>query len=101
MRRAQYRACDAPIEIIRSIVIGKVANQRAVLMRSLRDYGDDYGTEERGAIETVTERLAQILRRAELSDDTPERLRGSEGEAANLYFSVFDLLIRSPDAELR
>lgn len=30
-----------------------------------------------------------------------DALRGSEGEAANLYFSVFDLLIRSPDPELR
>lgn len=30
-----------------------------------------------------------------------DRLRGSEGEAANLYFSVFDHLIRVPDAELR
>lgn len=28
-------------------------------------------------------------------------MRGAEGEAANLYFGVFDLLIRSPDAELR
>ena len=37
LRRAQYRICDAPEEVVRSIVIGKVANQRAVLMRSLRD----------------------------------------------------------------
>lgn len=28
-------------------------------------------------------------------------MRGSEGEAANLYFAVFDHLIRSPDPELR
>ena len=26
-------------------------------------------------------------------------LRGAEGEAANLYFAVFDHLIRSPDPE--
>ncbi|MFC4624737.1 type I-C CRISPR-associated endonuclease Cas1c [Daeguia caeni] len=101
LRRAQYRACDAPLDIVRSIVVGKVANQRAVLMRALRDYGNEYVAGERIMITGVTERLAQILRRAELSDDTLERLRGSEGEAANLYFSVFDLLIRSPDPELR
>ncbi len=101
LRRAQYRASDRPEEIVRSIVIGKVANQRSVLMRSLRDYGQDYSGEARDAISFVTERLARILRRIELSDDTLDRLRGSEGEAANLYFSVFDHLIRSPDVEMR
>ncbi|PWL18929.1 subtype I-C CRISPR-associated endonuclease Cas1 [Falsochrobactrum shanghaiense] len=101
LRRAQYRASDQPEEIVRSIIIGKVANQRSVLMRSLRDYGQDYSDEARDAISFVTDRLARILRRVELSDDTLDRLRGSEGEAANLYFSVFDHLIRSPDVEMR
>ena len=101
LRRAQYRASDRPEEIVRSIVVGKVANQRSVLMRSLRDYGEEFSPAAREAIGTVTERLARIMRRAELSDETLEALRGSEGEAANLYFSVFDHLIRSPDAEMR
>jgi CRISPR-associated protein Cas1 len=101
LRRAQYRASDAPEEIVRSMVIGKVANQRAVLMRALRDYGDEYQPEDRAAITEATERLARILRRVELSDDTLDRMRGSEGEAANFYFGVFDHLIRSPDAALR
>jgi CRISPR-associated protein Cas1 len=101
LRRAQYRVCDAPEEVVRSFLIGKIANQRAVLMRSLRDYGEDYASEDRQSLETTTERLAQILRRVERLDDTLDRLRGSEGEAANLYFSVFDHLIRSPDTEMR
>lgn len=101
LRRAQYKASDAPADIVRSIVIGKVMNQRSVLMRSLRDYGDDYAEAERQAIMAVIERLSRIIRRVELSDDTLELLRGSEGEAANLYFSVFDHLIRSPDLGLR
>lgn len=101
LRRAQYRVCDEPEDVVRSIVIGKVANQRAVLMRSLRDYGETYDAQDRAAIAAVTDRLAQILRRVERSDDTLEQMRGSEGEAANLYFSVFDHLIRSPDLEMR
>ncbi|WP_117194002.1 type I-C CRISPR-associated endonuclease Cas1c [Rhizobium terrae] len=101
LRRAQYRASDRPEEIVRSIVIGKVANQRSVLMRSLRDYGEDYSEADRTAITFVAGRLARIMRRAELSDETLDALRGSEGEAANLYFSVFDHLIRSPDEEMR
>lgn len=101
LRRAQYRASDRPEEIVRSIVIGKVANQRSVLMRSLRDYSENYSEADRAAITFVAERLARIMRRAELSDETLDALRGSEGEAANLYFSVFDHLIRSPDEEMR
>jgi CRISPR-associated protein Cas1 len=101
LRRAQYRVCDAPEEVVRSFLVGKIANQRAVLMRSLRDHGDDQRLEDRERIEATTERLAQILRRVERADDTLDRLRGSEGEAANLYFAVFDHLIRSPDADLR
>lgn len=101
LRRAQYKASDAAVEIVRSIVVGKVMNQRSVLMRALRDYGDEYAEAVRQAIASVTQRLARIIRRADLSDDTVELLRGAEGEAANLYFSVFDHMIRSPDPELR
>ncbi len=101
LRRAQYKASDASEEIVRSMLMGKIANQRAVLMRSLRDYGDEHSSEDRDRISGVTDRLAHILRRVELSGDSMDLMRGSEGEAANLYFSVFDHLIRSPDAELR
>jgi CRISPR-associated protein Cas1 len=97
LRRAQHRATEAPVEIVRSLVLGKVANQRAVLMRSLRDHGEGQPPEAREAVEATAERLAQILRRAERADATAEALRGSEGEAANLYFAVFGHLVRSPD----
>lgn len=101
LRRAQYRACDRPEEVVRSIVIGKVANQRAVLMRSLRDYGAEQAPEDRDALDRVTDRLAHILRRVERADETLDQLRGSEGEAAQLYFSVFGHLIRAPDEAMR
>jgi CRISP-associated protein Cas1 len=101
LRRAQYRASDQPEEIVRSLLMGKVSNQRSVLMRALRDYGGDYPAEDRDAIEFVVDRLARILRRIELSDGSLDALRGSEGEAANFYFGVFEHLIRSPDPEFR
>jgi CRISPR-associated protein Cas1 len=101
LRRAQYRAADRPEAIVRSFVIGKVANQRSVLMRALRDHGGDYAPEDRGAIIAATERLAQILRRLEFGDLPLDGLRGAEGEAANLYFGVFDHLIRGPEPAFR
>ncbi len=99
LRRAQYRHAEAGdgkgTDIVRSFVLAKVANQRAVLRRAMRDY------EASPALEAASDRMAHILRRVQLADQTTDHLRGSEGEAANLYFSVFDQLIRSPDAGLR
>lgn len=101
LRRAQYKASDAPDDIVKSVVMGKVANQRAVLMRALRDYGEDYAEDVRNAIESVTQNLAQTLSYIDQMTLPVETLRGLEGDAAKLYFSVFDHLIRSPDSELR
>lgn len=101
LRRAQYGASDRPDEIVRSIVMGKVANQRSVLMRGLRDYGEGMDEAKRSGLTDAVSRLAHILRRVEHSDETSETMRGSEGEAANVYFSVFDHLIRVPEQDLR
>ena len=95
LRRSQYRLADAGEDIVRSFVLGKIANERAVLQRAQRDYGAD------DPIKDASARMALILRRVQLSDTTADALRGSEGEAAALYFSVFDRLIRGPDAEFR
>lgn len=101
LRRAQYRMADSAEDIVRSFVIGKVSNQRAVIRRALRDYGDEMAPEANIALGRATDRMAMILRRVQVSDSTIDQMRGSEGEAANLYFAEFDNLIRSPDTELR
>lgn len=101
LRRAQYRASETPEDIVCSIVIGKVSNQRAVLLRAMRDYRDEFTQSVLDQIAKVTDRMSRILRRTEAADSSLDQLRGLEGEAANLYFSVFDHLIRSPDAEIR
>lgn len=89
LRREQYRRADAATSIAtvaRAVVIGKVLNQRAVLRRALRDHGAI------AEVETVAERMTEIARRAETCTDV-DTVRGLEGEAANLYFGVFDQLI--------
>jgi CRISPR-associated protein Cas1 len=101
LRRAQYRAAEKPDDIVRSIVSAKVANQRAVLQRALRDYSADMPAERREKVEEAVERLARVLRRVASTNEGVETLRGAEGEAAQVYFSVFGDLIRAPDAEIR
>jgi CRISP-associated protein Cas1 len=101
LRRAQYRASENPDEIVRSIVSAKVANQRAVLQRALRDYGAEMAADQRSRIDAIVDRLAQILRRVSFTNEGVDVLRGAEGEAAQNYFSIFGALIRAPDPEIR
>ncbi len=101
LRRAQYRLSETPDEIVRSFIIGKIANQRAVLMRGQRDHGEDLSLDASNELGIVIDRLARLMRRVEMGDDGIDTLRGFEGEAASHYFSVFDHLIRTPDTDLR
>ncbi len=101
LRRAQYRASEQPDEIVRSIVSAKIANQRAVLQRALRDHGEEMAPERRGAVEAAVNRMEQILSRVAFMNEGADVMRGAEGEAAHGYFAVFDDLVRSPDADIR
>src|SRR5258708_35167386 len=89
LRRAQYRASEKPDEIARSIVSAKIANQRAVLQRALRDYGTEMAGEQRDRIDAVVNRLANILGRGAFANEGGGFLRGAAGEGAHGYFSVF------------
>lgn len=103
LRREQYRRSDDPdgcAAIVRSLVIGKTLNQRAVIRRALRDHAARMAPDAANTLRTAEQRLTDIARRAERPQAMDE-LRGLEGEAANVYFSGFDLLIRVPDPEFR
>lgn len=100
LRRAQYRVSDQPDDIVKSLLMGKIANQRAVIMRALRDYGYEYPQFVKMALTDVADRLARNLSFINAHNLDTITLRGMEGDAAKLYFSIFNHLIRSPDAEL-
>lgn len=92
LRREQYRRADDPARtaaIARSIVVGKVVNARTVLRRAVRDHPDAPGA---AAVELAAQELGGVLARLR-GTDALDRIRGMEGEAARLYFSVFDHLI--------
>lgn len=92
LRREQYRRADDPqatAEITRSILTGKLANCRTVLRRALRDHGEKVDVKALGEVSArITNHLERIP--AETSTDV---LRGIEGDAAHLYFTVFNHLI--------
>ncbi len=92
LRREQYRRADdqkASADVARAVLTGKVANSRTVLQRALRDHGDKLAADQVGF---AVKRLSNYLEM--LNQDQPlDALRGCEGDAAHLYFNVFDCLI--------
>jgi len=92
LRRQQFRWADDAgrcLSISRNCVAAKIANQRSVLQRALRDHGDSDRTPP---LETAVSLLAHYIQRSGRAE-TLDVLRGFEGEAAACYFGVFDHLI--------
>ncbi|MDH3346796.1 MAG: type I-C CRISPR-associated endonuclease Cas1c, partial [Desulfobulbaceae bacterium] len=92
LRRTQYRLADdlaVSASMARSFVIGKVGNCRYLLLRTLRDHGDKVDKE---AISHGVDRMTASLHRLRGDLDLDET-RGVEGDAARVYFQVFDHLI--------
>jgi CRISPR-associated protein Cas1 len=98
LRREQYRRSDDPegtAEIARSAVIAKVANCRTVLLRAAREKPE---SASRPALDETARRLGKIVEELQKPMEV-DTVRGHEGDAARMYFGVFDHLItESKDA---
>lgn len=92
IRKEQFRISEdlsRANAIAKNFIIGKVYNARWVIERATREYALRIDTDKLKKVSgQMNESLSNI--RACVSND---QLRGFEGEAAALYFSVFDDLI--------
>jgi CRISPR-associated protein Cas1 len=92
LRKAQYRYSDSTVEsnkIAKNMILAKIYNSRWVIERASRDYAmrlDVY------KLKSVSNILAQSISLV-MDCENLEQLRGIEGEAAVMYFSVLDDLI--------
>ncbi|MEJ2622901.1 MAG: type I-C CRISPR-associated endonuclease Cas1c [Candidatus Thiodiazotropha sp.] len=89
LRRTQYRWADSDemaLSVARLMVAAKIANGRAALMREIRNHG------ENDKLSQAASRLATSLRRAKQAQSVAEAM-GIEGDAASIYFGVFNELI--------
>lgn len=92
LRREQYRIADSEVkslEIARLIIAGKIYNSRYIIGRMLRDHPMRIDAE---AFMHKNKVLMQSVSAAR-SAVRAEELRGIEGEAAKIYFSIFDDMI--------
>ncbi len=92
LRKTQYRFSekeDECLAISRNMILGKVHNQRYVVERARRDHAMRLDCEKLcNASELLKQSIVYIKNCKNL-----EELRGYEGEAASVYFRVFDELI--------
>ena len=92
LRREQYRKADDPkfsVEVTKFVLTGKITNCRTVLQRALRDHANKIDEQE---VRNAVTRLKQLIESLD-QQQTLEVLRGIEGDAAHIYFNVFDHLI--------
>lgn len=92
LRKRQYEAGNDEKEsllIAKNCIIAKVYNARWVLERTTRDHGLQIDVER---VKKASAFLKDTLRKIE-ECQSKEQLRGQEGEAASIYFGVFDEMI--------
>jgi CRISPR-associated protein Cas1 len=91
LRRTQYRWADdeeKSVSVARLMIAAKVGNCRAVLMREQRNHGAS------DVLAHAAEKIAALLENIRHARNVPQ-LMGLEGEAASVYFGVFNSLLRS------
>jgi CRISPR-associated protein Cas1 len=72
-----------------AVVLGKIANCRTVLLRAAREKAEAEDTKE---LEFAALRLSRLAETVE-GTTTVDEIRGHEGDAARVYFGMFDQLI--------
>lgn len=92
LRQQQYDAAreeEKSLEIAKNCILGKVHNARWVLERAVRDHRMQIDADRvKAAADFLKHSTGYIA-----GCRTEEQLRGYEGEAASIYFGVFDELI--------
>lgn len=92
LRQQQFlSSCDEKIslDIAKNCILGKVYNARWILERAIRDHPMQIDVE---AVKSSSAKLKEFLEYIQNANSI-EQLRGYEGEAASIYFGVFDELI--------
>ncbi len=97
LRQQQYFLADSErLSVAAAILRGKISNEALLLAKTRRNH-PEHGDKQMKTAETALRNLAETI-----SGTMPaEQLRGIEGQAARIYFSVFPELILTDDVGLR
>lgn len=87
LRRAQYRFADSrPHLLAKLFIASKLNNSRNLVMKHQRNHGKD------DELEKTVIYFSNCLRQLNVCEDV-NIMRGIEGDAASVYFSIFNKLI--------
>ena len=92
LRQQQYASSKdekVSLDIAKNCILGKVYNARWVLERAIRDHSLQIDAEQVKKASNYLKNSLESIQKCESKD----QLRGFEGEAASIYFGVFDQLI--------
>ena len=92
LRRAQYHTADDSAQCLtvsKAIVCGKIGNCRTVLRRAARDTDSE---ERKTALDRIAKKLTASLHEVG-NAEALDQLRGLEGDASKLYFSVLNSMV--------
>ena len=92
LRKAQFRCAEDPeagVLVARQFIVGKLFNSAWVLERAVRDHGPRIDSER---VKAAAAHLKESIGAARACDSV-DSLMGIEGDAAAVYFSVFDQLL--------
>jgi CRISPR-associated protein Cas1 len=92
LRKKQYKISEDKLEsakLARLFVMAKITNARTILSRVTRDHADNANVEK---IKKIMNDMTTMIYKVERNNNL-EEIRGIEGVASYLYFSVFNELI--------
>jgi len=93
LRREQFRKADnleECLKISRWLIAGKLQNARTIIMRAARQIDD---STDIVALDRAAENIGYIIKKLELVESI-DSARGYEGEGAQIYFGIFNNLIK-------
>ena len=92
LRQQQYTSSrdeSISLGIAKNCILGKVYNARWVLERAVRDHSMQIDVDQVRAASSFLKNSLELIQNSQSKD----QLRGYEGEAASIYFGVFNQLI--------
>jgi CRISPR-associated protein Cas1 len=94
LRKKQYNLIHEKQSesIVRNILSGKFANSRNILLKSARDNDSVSAEKLRRSAKMISQQHNLLL-----EADSIDSMRGIEGSVANIYFNVFDCMLKIND----
>lgn len=97
LRKAQFQTLETEksAQTVKNILIGKMANSRSLLLKCASNAGEEKSSSLRRCADMLSEQCDTLQ-----GLDNIDSMRGLEGNAASIYFSAFDDMLKTNDEDM-